>query len=124
MRTIKFDTDEKVILKEIIDMGNSQYNNHFSEIGTYIFNKIRIEIFHFDKKEIQVLRSYTSNWINNNDILIDELNEKYLKNQNINYENISKYEKDAMNKISIVFSIKSKLFLEKYITFKKILKNI
>ncbi|WP_298141193.1 hypothetical protein [Flavobacterium sp.] len=123
MRTIKFDKEEREILKEIISLGNSQYKNDFPEIGKFIFNKIRIEIFHFDKKEVQVLRSYTSNWINNYENLIDELREKYLGKENIDYENITVTEREAMHKISIVFSIKSKLFSEKYITFRKVLEK-
>ena len=49
MITIKFDTQEREILKEIIALGNSQYKNDFPEIGKVIYNKIRIEIFHFRK---------------------------------------------------------------------------
>lgn len=126
MRVVKFNKEEREILKEIIDLGNSQYKNDFPEISKVIFNKIRIEMFHFEKKEIQVLRSYTSNWINNYDVLIDELREKYL-NKKIttveDYEIITEVEKESMRKISVVFSIKSKLFNENYITFNKILEK-
>ncbi len=123
MITIKFDTQEREILKEIIALGNSQYKNDFPEIGKVIYNKIRIEIFHFDKKEIQVLRSYISNWMNNYDMLIVELREKYLEKELIDYSIISEIEKENMKKINIVFSIKSKLFNKNYITFKNILER-
>lgn len=123
MITIKFDTQEREILKEIIALGNSQYKNDFLEIGKVIYNKIRIEIFHFDKKEIQVLRSYISNWMNNYDMLIVELREKYLEKELIDYSIISEIEKENMKKINIVFSIKSKLFNKNYITFKNILER-
>lgn len=123
MRTIKFDAGENEILKEIISLGNSQYENYFQDIGKFIFDKIRVKIFHFDKKEVQVLRSYTSNWINNYENLIDELSEKYLGKEKIDFENITAKEREAMHKISIVFSIKSKLFSEKYITFRKVLEK-
>lgn len=124
MRTIKFEIEELPILKEIILLGDSQYKNDFPEISKLILSKIRIEIFHFSKKEIQVLKSYCSNWINNNDELVNELREKYLDNNSIDYVNISEFEKEKMQKISTVFSIKSKLFLESYITFKKVLEKI
>ena len=123
MITIKFDTQEREILKEIIALGNSQYKNDFSEIGKVIYNKIRIEIFHFNKKEIQVLKSYISNWMNNYDILIVELREKYLEKELIDYSIISEVEKENMKKIIIVFSIKSKLFDKNYKTFKNILER-
>lgn len=123
MITIKFDTQEREILKEIIALGNSQYKNDFSEIGKVIYNKIRIEIFHFNKKEIQVLKSYISNWMNNYDILIVELREKYLEKELIDYSIISEVEKENMKKINIVFSIKSKLFDKNYKTFKNILER-
>jgi hypothetical protein len=124
MRTIKLKIEELPVLKEIILLGDSQYKNNFSEISKLILSKIRIEIFHFSKEEIQVLKSYCSNWINNNDELVDELRKKYLEENNIDYVNISEFEKEKMQKISIVFSIKSKLFLESYITFKKVLEKI
>lgn len=124
MRTIKLDPIELPILKEIILLGNSQYENDFPEIADFILSKVRIEIFHFSKKEIQVLKSYCSNWINNNDELVDELRKKYLENDNIDYKNITEFEKKEMQKISIVFSIKAKLFLKSYITFKKVLEEI
>jgi len=124
MKAIKFNTEELPVLKEIISLGNSQYENDFPEISKMILNKIRIEIYHFTKKELQVLRSYCSNWINNNDKLIDELREKYLDAHSIDYENISEFEKEKMNVISLVFSIKSKLFSEKYISFKKVLEKV
>lgn len=124
MKAIKFNTEELPILKEIISLGNSQYKNDFPEISKMILDKIRIEIYHFTKKELQVLRSYCSNWINNNDELIDELSEKYLDTHNIDYDNISEFEKEKMIVISLVFSIKSKLFSEKYITFKKVLEKV
>lgn len=123
MITIKFDTQEREILKEIIALGNSQYKNDFSEIGKVIYNKIRIEIFHFDKKEIQVLKSYISNWMNNYDMLIVELREKYLEKELIDYSIISEVEKENMKKINIIFSIKSKLFDKNYKTFKNILER-
>lgn len=123
MITIKFDTQEREILKEIIALGNSQYKNDFSEIGKVIYNKIRIEIFHFNKKEIQVLKSYISNWMNNYDMLIVELREKYLEKELIDYSIISEVEKENMKKINIVFSIKSKLFDKNYKTFKNILER-
>lgn len=124
MRTIKFKIEELLVLKEIILLGDSQYKNNFPEISKLILSKIRIEIFHFSKEEMQVLKSYCSNWINNNDELVDELRKKYLEEKNIDYVNISEFEKEKMQKISIVFSIKSKLFLESYITFKKVLEKI
>ena len=124
MRTIKFDVEELKVLKEIILLGDSQYKNGFPEISKLISSKIRIEIFQFTKGEIQVLKSYCSNWLNNNDELVDELTEKYLNKSNIDYLNISEFEKEKMQKISVVFSIKSKLFLENYITFKKVLEKV
>lgn len=124
MRTIKFDSEEINVLKEIILLGNSQYDNDFPEISKLILSKIRIEIFHFPKKELQVLRSYCSNWMNNNDVLIDELRKKYLGGNTIDYENISEEEIESLQKINLVFSIKSKLFSEKYITFKNVLDKI
>lgn len=124
MRTIKFDSEEINVLKEIILLGNSQYDNDFPEISKLILSKIRIEIFHFPKKELQVLRSYCANWMNNNDVLIDELRKKYLGGNSIDYENISEAEIESMQKINLVFSIKSKLFSENYITFKNVLDKI
>ncbi|WP_394776834.1 hypothetical protein [Flavobacterium sp.] len=124
MRTIKFDSKEQNVLQEIILLGNSQYDNDFPEISKLILSKIRIEIFHFPKKEIQVLRSYCANWMNNNDELIDKLRKKYLDKNNIDYENISEVEIESMQKINIVLSIKSKLFSKNYITFKNVLDKI
>ncbi|WP_281233820.1 hypothetical protein [Flavobacterium gelatinilyticum] len=124
MRTIKFDPIELSVLKEIIFLGNSQYKNDFPEIADLILSKVRIEIFDFSKKEILVLKSYCSNWINENDELIDELRKKYLENDDIDYKNIKELDKKHMQKISIVFSIKSKLFLKSYIAFKKVLEKV
>lgn len=124
MRTIKFEHKELTVLNEIIKLGDTQYKNDFPKISKCILNKIRIEIFQFTKKEILVLSSYCSNWINNNDELINSLREKYLENSEIDYDNISEFEKEKMEIISFVFSIKSKLFSEKYISFKKVLEKI
>ncbi|MBC7522972.1 MAG: hypothetical protein H7239_00810 [Flavobacterium sp.] len=124
MRTIKFDAEELQVLKEIILLGDSQYANSFPEISKLINSKIRIDFFQFTKQEIQVLKSYSANWLNNYDELVDELREKYWEKTNIDYMSISEFEKEKMKKISTVFSIKSKLFLESYITFKKVLDQI
>ncbi len=124
MRTINFKNEELPILKEIILLGDSQYTNDFLEISKLILSKIRIEIFHFSTKEIQVLKSYCSNWINNNEELVDYLSEKYLNNMDTEFANISDVEKENMRKISIVFSIKSRLFLKNYISFIKVLEKI
>lgn len=61
--------------------------------------------------------------MNNYDILIVELREKYLEKELIDYSIISEVEKENMKKINIVFSIKSKLFDKNYKTFKNILER-
>lgn len=124
MRIIKFDTKELQVLREIILLGDSQYDNGFPEISKLITSKIHSDFFLFTKREMQVLKSYCSNWLNNYDELIDELREKYLEKTKIDYLSISEFEKEKMKKINTVFSIKSKLFLESYITYKKVLDRI
>lgn len=124
MRTIKFNSEEVKTIKEIIELGESQYRNYFGETSKVILNKMRIEIFHFDRKETQLLKSYTSNWINNHDENIDELRIRFLLNKNPNDNNISENDRELMRKISIVFGIKSKLFKEKYISFKEVLEKV
>ncbi|MCF6133546.1 hypothetical protein [Flavobacterium wongokense] len=123
MRTIKFNPEEIKMLKEIIVLGESQYDNYFGETSKVILNKIRIEIFHFDKKETQLLKSYTSNWINNHDEILEELRVKFLVNKNPDYNAISETEKEYMRKISMVFAIKSKILKESFITFKEVLEK-
>ncbi len=123
MRTIKFTSEELPVLKEIIELGNAQYDNNFPEISKVILNKIRIEIFTFSVKELQVLRSYSANWINDNDNLIDNFRDKYLVPKIIDCEKVTQPEKETMKKIDLVFSIKSKLFREKYISFKGVLEG-
>ena len=54
MRKIAFRENELLSLIEIIKLGNSQYENEFPKIGELILNKIKIEIFTFSTKEIQI----------------------------------------------------------------------
>lgn len=124
MRTIKFSLEERKTLKEIIDLGESQYQNYFGETSKTILNKLRIEIFHFDKKEILLLKSYTSNWINNYEEKIEELRIKFLINKVDNISSITQSERELMSNTSKVFDIKSKLFKEQYITFKEVLDSV
>ena len=121
MRTIKFNNEEVETLKEIIELGESQYENYFGETSKVILNKIRIELFHFDKKEMQLLKSYTSNWVNNHDKIVEELRLRFLVEKNPDISNISEQEREIMRKISLVFEIKSKLLKEKFISFKEVL---
>ena len=70
------------------------------------------------------MKSYTSNCINNHDENIYELRIRFLLNKNPNDNNISENDRELMRKISIVFGIKSKLFKEKYISFKEVLEKV
>lgn len=124
MRTVKFDQEELPIIKEIIALGNSEYENDFPEISKIILEKINIGIYSFSKKELQVLKSYSSNWLNKNNKLINELIDRYLQTPNVDCVNVPEFEKEKMFKTSLVFSIKSKLFLESYISFNEVLERI
>lgn len=121
MRKIKFNNEEVKTLKEIIAWGESQYESYFGETSKNILNKIRVAIFHFDKKETQLLKSYTSNWINNYKETIEKLYEKFLIEKNPDFNNMSEGKRELMCKINIVFTLKSKLFKEVYISFKEAL---
>ena len=122
MRKLKFTSEELPIIKEFVVLGNSEYENDFPEVSKLILNKLRIEIYHFTNKETQVLKSYCSNWINNNQEIINSLTEKYLYNKITNFKNITENELIMMKKIDIVYTIKSKLFLKKYLMFESVIK--
>ena len=85
-------------LKEIIALGESQYESYFGETSKNILNNIRVAIFHFDKKETQLLKSYTSNWINNYKETIEKLCEKFLIDKNPDFNNMPEDERELMCK--------------------------
>jgi hypothetical protein len=121
MRTLNLKASEILIIIEMIRLGDSQYENYFREIPSDIVAKLNLEHYTLTSKEIQVLRSYCSNWINNNECIINELTEKYIYNKKADFSNVTLEEVQLMNKLDVVYSIKSKLFLKKYLMFGDVL---
>ncbi|SNA87662.1 hypothetical protein FI146_620003 [Flavobacterium psychrophilum] len=124
MKNIKFIEAEKTSLIEIIRLGNSQYDESFSKHGESLLTKIEVENYEFSNKELLVLKSYTSNWINNNAAQIDSIFEKYWNKNVNNYLNIEENERIEMRKIDLMFSLKSKLFSKKHKTFENVFEKI
>jgi len=121
-----FEQNEKEILERIISQSIIDYKSEkYSQIGKKIITKLRLDISHLTPNEKLTISSFTQNWINKNEISLDKLYEKYVYKNPLNYLNINLNDRNLMNDIDLVNSIRDKVKAEKrYINYQDILSKI
>ena len=126
MKNRIFEQNEKEILERIISQSIIDYKSEkYSQIGKKIITKLRLDISHLTPNEKLTISSFTQNWINKNEISLDKLYEKYVYKNPLNYLNINLNDRNLMNDIDLVNSIRDKVKAEKrYINYQDILSKI
>jgi len=125
MRRIKFENNEKALLRLIISLGYKEANDyHLFEIKESLLKKLSNEILVINTKELQLLISYTQNSINQIEDIIKEINQKFYGKDPSQYCFIDDISRNFISSIDTYFSIKEKLTKEKQFYYKTVLENI
>jgi hypothetical protein len=126
MRNKNFGIEEKKFLKEIINIGIIDYDKYkFSEVGKKILIKLSLDIFKLTPKEKQVVSSFTMNWVNKNENILDELQTNFYNKNPLNYLNVGKVERELMRKSDFINSIREKVNSKKiYMSYENVFSKI